>query len=236
MPVYRSSKPKGKPVPLRVIRVERVASQKGKRIYSRSPFDYTFDHSSLRIVAGELRFDIAGWLRHRMKKSSRLNVLDWGCGAGLAMGELQREFGPHIQMIGYSKHSYPEWRREEGVIFIHGVDMDLFRYTKRAHLRFDLIYSNMGTIYLMKDPLPKLVSPTSPGFETAYTYVEKLATLLKPGGIIVLGTHDRIIVNDEIGLDVQWEKVYTRLKREHPEWHVKKNKVSFTVQLPDPHV
>lgn len=196
--------------------------RKRKRVYRKVEKPYMYEDTSLGLVSHELAFDIKKFVQREITKGKPVNVLDWGCGEGIAVQKLAKLF-PTTHVVGFSKHAYPQWRKNAGPTYIHGIEKDLFRYTQRARLRFNLIYSQMGTLHL----------DSSSAFRVQY--LEQLATLLKPGGVMVLGTHGSAGAASFSHVREDWASILKRMKKNNPTWVVKENGSSIYVGVPDKH-
>ncbi len=153
MPVYRGGKgamklPKEK---RRLLRKE-VSRVGGRRVYSRRQ-NWAVKNTPLKEIKNFFPYIFspvrkrASFIEGRFREKGKpVVVLDWGCGKGRAAGELKKELGETVQVYGFSKDSYPEWRGAQGVKFIHATKDDLLRYLKDGSV--DLIYSMLGLEYL----------------------------------------------------------------------------------------
>lgn len=88
------------------------------------------------------------------KLGRKIVVVDWGCGKGTAITQLQRECEKEAHCYGFSKDSYDEWIGNSFVKFIQADADDFKRYFKRIPI--DLMFSYAGLAhYAVKANLPE---------------------------------------------------------------------------------
>lgn len=98
-----------------------------------------------------------------------LVVLDWGCGNGRALRELEKMTDPSTtRLLGYSDVSYPEWNKVTRTRIIYENKHDLLRYIKPGSL--GVIFSHLGILHLIDKN----------------EYVVELAKKLEIGGLFFL--------------------------------------------------
>ncbi len=94
-------------------------------------------------IETNLAFPITRFISNRLRSRKKpVEVLDWGCGTGIAAETLGKKMKDKAIVFGCSADSYTEWADATHVHLLHTTGPDLFRYLK-SH-SFDLIYSHWG--------------------------------------------------------------------------------------------
>jgi SAM-dependent methyltransferase len=150
------------------IRAEAEAQKSYRELDRESRWGYF--RTSLPNVENSLQFSITGWIESRIKNhtpQNPLKVLDLGCGAGTALGELKQRFRDRIRTVGQVLEKSPG-EKYQGIDRLAEGSFP----QKRLHESFDLIFSHMGSTDYTKLQLHT---------------IEETLKLLKPGGIAIVG-------------------------------------------------
>lgn len=177
MPTYGKGRAK-RYTPERLSRIgfNRIISRNKKRIqFGKQIGDWKQFRSPLTRVSEGLGIELPEWVRqHASAKKRPLAVLDWACGDGLAIRQLQQRFPEEVHAYGYDHHSHKDWLKDEHVKYIHEDAAKMLRYIKPHSL--DVAYSFYGlTHYLHSISLPARIR-----------YIRELVRKLRPGGMFVM--------------------------------------------------
>lgn len=103
---------------------------------------------------------------------ANLKVVEWGCGLGVAIGELKKKF-PKAECVGYSGDIFREWGAVKGVEFVHMPAENLPRHFEDESI--DVLYSHKALRYLERH------NPKKYG-----GMVDSLIKKLKHGGFMLI--------------------------------------------------
>lgn len=155
------------------------------------PVEWFHYGSTIPQATARLNFNLHQFLREHVEKQkgNPLNVLDLGCGPGVALGEIKSHFGHKVQTTGITLIRDPQ-------ASYAGVDRVKVGKFEDASFdqKFDLIYSVDG---VTTHTLNKAAA------------VKKVITLLRPGGLAVLDLNMPIHPGQ-----ARWESVQAELNRQ----------------------
>ncbi|VVB75498.1 Uncharacterised protein [uncultured archaeon] len=125
------------------------------------------EYSSVEKIEGELHFPLKNKIKSLIsgvgKKGRTPVVVDWGCGAGVALEELASSC-KQAKFYGFSNQAYPSWdTKQTNVRLIHAQEKDFKRYFKKNSA--DLIYSNFGLWHTKPDYVLSLIPVLRTGGE-----------------------------------------------------------------------
>lgn len=135
-------------------RVVKTRRGYGRKYVKRRKWNY--ETSALVDVEDTLKFRISKFISKKLreKKSpygvSKVVVVDWGCGNGTALQDLQRKFGDSVSLFGISVDSYAEWKEPGAITFLQRNAKNSWRYFKPGSV--DLMYSHFGLIHFEGSP------------------------------------------------------------------------------------
>jgi diguanylate cyclase (GGDEF)-like protein len=138
--------------PFRNFKVEENAE--GKLIKA-SPEFYTYEDTDFERLQG--LFHIMDQIKEldgkRADKTQPIIIVDWGCGTGLALGDLRRAIDqqriPNVELFGFGNQYYSQWRKApQGVHFILNTPTHLKEYLAKYAHQVQLIYSVYGLEHL----------------------------------------------------------------------------------------
>lgn len=96
-------------------------------------------------------------LLNKKFQNQKLNVLDWGCGAGACLFDLAYLF-PKINFHGMSSYgykSYQDAKNHSNLTFYQTFHTAFLRLAKKKKMKFQLIYSYSGLVHLERAELLK---------------------------------------------------------------------------------
>lgn len=140
-------------------------------------YEWTVFHTPLSRISADLNFDIPSWVKRKLEHKPHVNVLDWGCGSGVAATQLSEQLGSKVNVYGYGDMPHPTWARNSRVKFIWQDHETMLRYFKDRSL--DLIYSRLGLYQMLKDTIP---------LGERVSYFARLSRKLYKNGVLVTNT------------------------------------------------
>ena len=140
--------------------------------------------STLSRVETEFGYSLTNFIRKRFARNNHSKgtakpvvVLDWGCGAGIALHMLDEIFGRQVELYGFSKDHYAEWSgNSKNIAFIQETANNSPRFFKERSI--DLIYSFFGINHLL-------------GSQNFYELLGQLLKKLSKKGRFVISRLDR---------------------------------------------
>ena len=172
----------------------RIVRRNGRRTFKLAK-EWLFTHSGLNQVekayglpAGAKLGDIINMAEKNDRKNP-LNVVEWGCGAGVALSELaqKNEYGNRTRFFGFSDEAFSQWEKYlKAVSFIQAPATDFQHYLKK--IRPGVIFSHYGLIHLSPADLAQ--------------HIKEIAPYLRPKGFIVTDYKSREYENPQIMIDI----------------------------------
>lgn len=156
------------------------AKGKSRRVVLQRTGQWSVFFTPIQKISTELGLDIPRWIERRLENKRKLNILDWGCGAGTAATQLGEKYGRFIHMYGYGNMPHESWAKNAHVKFIWQDQQSMLRYFKDGSL--DLIYSRFGLYHTLRPQIP---------LEERMEYWVSLVKKLSTKGLLISDLMDR---------------------------------------------
>jgi len=110
-----------------------------RRVFRKKSFDWVARAKFTEIDAMN-RGAISSAINDMSKKyfNRKLNILDWGCGNGIAAKELAQN--KKLNVFGFSVDSSEGWLKPEGVTFLQTATESLPTFLKKKKVKLDVVY------------------------------------------------------------------------------------------------
>lgn len=168
---YLRKSPHGKRLGLVIER--KIRDNEVKRTYRREIGEWRVFDSPLSRINANLGIDIPAWIERNHESGKTVRVLDWGCGRGVALRELNRLLGGKIKTYGYDYRSYRAWNTREPTRYVQEEPEKMLRYFKPRTL--DLIISHHGVYHYLREK----------SIDYRANYLAQLAQRLRERGMLI---------------------------------------------------